>query len=77
MTGERNPTLILLPLLARIKSRGMNECNMRKKKGEKKNVITENRIVLDAYESWLERQPVKSVRAKSGFIGAEKTEEGS
>ncbi len=37
----------------------------------------ESRIILDAYESWLERQPVKSVRAKPGFISAEETEVGS
>ncbi len=32
---------------------------MPKKKGEKKKATTENRIILDAYESWLERKPVK------------------
>ncbi len=50
---------------------------MPKKKGEKKKTTSESRIILDAYESWLERQPVKSVRAKAGFISAEETKVGS
>ena len=33
--------------------------------------------VIDSFESWLERQPDKPVRAKHGFIGDEKIEERS
>lgn len=58
-------------LSQRIKWRGMNEWNVPKKKGEKKEAAIESRIILDAYESWLERQPIKSVKAKPGFISAE------
>jgi hypothetical protein len=30
--------------------------------------------VIDSFESWLEKQPPKPVRAKSGFIGDAKIE---
>jgi hypothetical protein len=30
---------------------------------------------LDAYESWLARQPVKEVKSKSGFVGAREIED--
>jgi hypothetical protein len=50
----------------------MNKSSMPKKKGEKKKTAMESRIILDSYESWLEQQPAKSVRARSGFISARK-----
>jgi hypothetical protein len=52
----------------------MNKWNVPKKKGEKKEAAIESRIILDAYESWLKRQPIKSVKANPGFISAEETE---
>ena len=30
--------------------------------------------ILDAYESWLAKQPVKEVKGKSGFIGNQEIE---
>jgi hypothetical protein len=33
--------------------------------------------VIDSFESWLERQKSKPVRAKSGFIGDAKIEQGT
>jgi hypothetical protein len=35
---------------------------------------TKNEPIPDAYESWLAKQPVKSVKGKSGFIGAQEIE---
>ena len=32
--------------------------------------------VLDSFERWLSKQPVKRVRAKTGFISVEEKEEG-
>ena len=39
------------------------------KKREKKT--TESFTDLDGYEKWLEKQPVTSVKARSGFISEE------
>ncbi len=43
------------------------------KKIEKKKV-TETKKLLDLYESWLAKQPVKRVKGKSGFISAVEAE---
>jgi len=45
---------------------------MPKRKAKKKEANLEN--VIDSFESWLERQPPKPVRARSGFIGDAKIE---
>ena len=50
---------------------------MPKKKGEKKKATIESRIVFDVFESWLARQPVKSVKAMPGFISTNETEASS
>ena len=47
------------------------------KKKEKQKSATKSMNVLDVYENWLAKQPVKSVRGKSGFISAEGTEASS
>ncbi len=43
-----------------------------KKKSNQK--ATEGIKVLDVYENWLEKQKARPVRAKPGFISAEKTQ---
>lgn len=48
----------------------------RKKRGEEKSIAT-SFSGLDVYERWLERQPVKRVKARPGFISAEEKEAGS
>ena len=35
---------------------------------------TRSEKTLDAYESWLAKQPVKEVKGKSGFIGTQEIE---
>lgn len=47
----------------------------KKKKANQK--ATESMSVLDVYENWLAKQPVRPVRGKSGFISAEETEASS
>ena len=47
---------------------------MPRKIAKKKEAEAEK--ILDSFESWLERQPSKPVRAKRGFIGDAKIEEG-
>ena len=47
------------------------------KKEAKQKAVIESMNVLDAYENWLEKQPVRPVKAKSGFISARETEAGS
>jgi predicted ATP-grasp superfamily ATP-dependent carboligase len=43
-------------------------------KKQKAMESTWNEKSLDAYESWLAKQPVKEVKGKSGFIGAQEIE---
>lgn len=45
---------------------------MPKKRGKEKELEAES--VLDSFESWLEKQPVKPVRAKHGFLADERIE---
>jgi hypothetical protein len=42
---------------------------------EKKKVSSKAPEVLDSFESWLARQPVKPVRAKAGYVSAQKDKE--
>ena len=44
---------------------------MPKRKAEKKADPEE---VIDSFESWLEKQPVKPAKAKHGFVGDAKIE---
>jgi hypothetical protein len=44
------------------------------KKKKKRKEAAEGANVLDVYESWLRNQPVKPVRAKSGFVSTDETE---
>ena len=44
---------------------------MPKSKVEKK---ADSKYVIDSFESWLEKQPVKPARAKHGFVGDAKIE---
>ena len=48
----------------------------RKKRGGEKSEAT-SLSGLDVYERWLERQPVKRIKARSGFISAEEKGAGS
>jgi hypothetical protein len=41
---------------------------------DRKKSLDQNMDVLDSYEAWLQRQPLKDTRAKSGFIGTLKIE---
>ena len=43
-------------------------------KKQKAMESTGSKKTLDAYESWLARQPVKEVKGKSGFIGTQEIE---
>jgi hypothetical protein len=45
---------------------------MPRRKAKQKEADVEK--VIDSFESWLEKQPPKPVRAKSGFIGDAKIE---
>jgi hypothetical protein len=46
---------------------------MPRKKAKHKEVEAEK--IVDSFESWLERQPFKPARAKSGFVGDAKIED--
>jgi hypothetical protein len=43
-------------------------------KKQKAMESTGSEKALDAYESWLARQPIKEVKGKPGFIGTQKIE---
>jgi hypothetical protein len=38
----------------------------------KKQKKADAEVVLDGYERWLRKQPVKEVRARSGFVSSER-----
>jgi hypothetical protein len=59
-----------------ISNRDIGKAMPRKKRGGEKSEAT-SLNGLDVYEKWLERQPVKRVKARSGFISAEEKEAGS
>jgi hypothetical protein len=40
-------------------------------KKDKKNASTATTKIPDLFESWLAKQPVKSVRAKAGYVSAQ------
>ncbi len=40
---------------------------------KKRSKVARDIDVLDAYERWLERQPVKPAKGKSGFISSKET----
>ncbi len=41
---------------------------MPKKKAKEKPTDSTSMLALDSFESWMAKQPVKSVKAKSGYI---------
>ncbi len=47
---------------------------MPKKKEKEKPTESAAMLALDAFESWMAKQPVKSVKAKSGFISKQEIE---
>lgn len=49
---------------------------MPKQKAKQKRPANKSEVieVVSSFESWLERQPVKSVRARGGFISKDESE---
>ena len=41
----------------------------------KKQKKADAEVVLDGYERWLRKQPVKQVRARSGYVSSEHEDE--
>jgi hypothetical protein len=56
--------------LRRLRAHPAPEENMPKKSAKQKEEEAEK--VIDSFESWLEKQPPKPVRARPGFIADEK-----
>jgi hypothetical protein len=47
------------------------------RKKDKKDASTARTKIPDLFESWLAKQPVKSVRAKAGYVSAQEKRETS
>ncbi len=46
-------------------------------KNREKQKVTESIKLLDVYENWLAKQPVRPVKGKPGFISADEAEASS